>query len=266
MATEEAVVTEAEEGGGEGERERSTIGFPWSDLDNSIRIAKGVHKIGGLNCQIEQLAAELKVAIKGGAFRLMLAAAKTFGMVNFGQGNVTLTPLGQQINDPQKEKVAKADAFLHVPLYRAVYERYKGGTLPPPQALETEMVNLGVAKKSADRVRQIFQKSAQQAGFFGYGSDRLVMPGAGPGASATPDQHKPSDEKPLSDRKDKGHDDGGSGRHQLIEGLIKTLPKEGSDWSIEDRLRWLQLAAGIFEFVYTQGGSANNKKIEVSAK
>ena len=85
---------------GEDERARSTIGFPYGDLDTAIKIAKGVHRAGGTTCEWEQLAAELSLAPKGGGFRLMALTAKTFGLVTYGKGTVQLTPLGQRIVDP----------------------------------------------------------------------------------------------------------------------------------------------------------------------
>ena len=42
----------AEETGNE--RERSTIGFPYGDLDTAMQVAKGVHEVGGSSCEIER--------------------------------------------------------------------------------------------------------------------------------------------------------------------------------------------------------------------
>ena len=36
----------------------------------------------------------------------------------------------------------------------------------------------------------------------------------------------------------------------LIRGLVDRLPKLGSCWSLDDRAKWLQAAAGIFGLVY----------------
>jgi hypothetical protein len=36
----------------------------------------------------------------------------------------------------------------------------------------------------------------------------------------------------------------------LIQALVKKLPKTGTDWSIEDRAKWLRAAAIIFNLVY----------------
>jgi hypothetical protein len=270
MATE-ATAPEAVEPEVEGERERSTIKFPYADLDNAVRIAKGVHQVAGMACQEEQLAAQLGVAVKGGAFRMMLYAAKIFGLVGLSQGSVRLTALGQRVNDPQQEKMARAEAFLTVPLYGAIYQQYKGGTLPPAAALESEMVNLGVAKKVTEKARQVFQRAAMQAGFFAFGQDRLVLPASGPGGAVQQPKHEEPESKGREEheRKGGGGGTGGGGRDHLIEGLINKLPDEGTEWGIEDRQRWLQLAAGIFEFVYkNKDANGNSKvlKIELSAK
>ena len=261
MALEEQVeAPDAEDGTGDSEQRVSTIAFPWADLDNAARVAKAIHNKGGITLTLEQLAAELSVAIKGGGFRLMYTAAKIFGLVTLNQGNVTLTDLGRRLNDPKAEKAARSDAFLAVPLYRAIYESHKGGTLPPTSGLETEMFNLGVVRKATERARQVFQKSAQQAGFFAYGSDRLVLPATG-GSTITP---LPRPDEPKSQDKPKGGGDGG-GRHPFIEGLLKELPAEGADWPTQDRVRWLKAAAMLFDFIYKSGDTGKPMRIEVSA-
>lgn len=265
MAAEEQAVAPDVEDSAEGERLISTIAFPWSDLDNAVRVAKGVYKVGGTTLQLEQLAAELNVAVKGGGFRLMYGSAKTFGLVSLGQGNVTLTELGQRLNDPKNEKAAKAEAFLTVPLYRAIFDKYKAGALPPNTALETEMFNLGVVRKATERARQVFQKSAQQAGFFTYGNDRLVMPATG--GTAQQERQRPNEDRPRDDQRkhdDGSGDGGGGGRHPFIAGLLKELPPEGQEWAMQDRVKWLKAAAMLFDFIYKSGDTGRPMKIEVS--
>jgi hypothetical protein len=263
MAAQEQVVTPESEDTQDGERSVSTIGFPWADLENATRVAKAIHKVGGTTLTQEQLGAELEVNIKAGGFRMLTSSAKMFGLVT-GSSNLTLTPLGRRLNDTKEEKAAKAEAFLTVPLYRAIYDKYKGGILPPAAALETEMFNLGVVRKATERARQVFQKSALQAGFFGYGNDRLVMPATGV-AHPTPQNGHPQPEDPkLPDRHKIGGDGGGGGRHPFIEGLLKELPSEGADWPTPDRVKWLKAAAMLFDFIYKSGDSGRQLRIEVS--
>jgi len=265
MAAEEQIpAQETEDGGADGDRLISTIAFPWADLDNAIRVAKGVYKVGGTSLSLEQLAAELDVSVKGGGYRLMYSAARTFGLVTLSQGNLTLTELGRRINDPKDEKAARAEAFLKAPLYRALYDIYKGGTLPPASGLEAEMFKLGVVKKATERARQVFQKSAQQAGFFAYGPEKLVMPASGGTLIAEPQRQPERHTEPH--KGEHGGDGGGGGRHPFIAGLLKELPAEGSDWPTVDRVKWLKTAAMLFEFIYKNGdNTARPLRIEVSA-
>jgi hypothetical protein len=55
------------------------------------------------------------------------------------------------------------------------------GVLPPAAALSRDIVALGVSEKQKDRARLIFERSADQAGFFEHGKQRLVMPGVASG-------------------------------------------------------------------------------------
>jgi hypothetical protein len=243
----------------DGERERSTIPFPYADLENSIRIPKAVHQFEGLGCDVDQLAARLNVAVKGGGFRQMLSSAKVFGLVTLTKTSVRLTSLGQRVNDHTQEKNVRAEAFLAVPLYAAIFDRFRGGTLPPPTALENEMVSLGVARKVADRARQVFQRSAQQAGFFAFGQDRLVSP------IVVPDEQRRNEPQRGNDGRSRGGSDNGDGggQSEMIRGLIKKLPADGSQWAVGDRRRWLQAAAACFDLMYEDGPDGGTLKIEI---
>lgn len=228
----------------EGERGRSTISFPYADLDDAVEVAKAVHAVGGTSCQWEQLAAKLDQSPTSGTFRLRMLGAKTFTVLTYDKGVVTLTALGGRICDPQQEKAARVEAFLAVPLYIKVYDEFKSGSLPQTSGLEAFMVKVGVAEKQKDKARQVFQRSAKQAGFSEY-ADRLVRPSIKASAVVPPvpevELEKPDKdkEKPADDRK-----------HPLIEGLLQELPPSKSEWSTEDRKKWLEMASTIFNVIY----------------
>jgi hypothetical protein len=38
--------------------------------------------------------------------------------------------------------------------------------------------------------------------------------------------------------------------HPFIQGLLKTLPDEGSEWPVDRRAKWLQTAANAFDLMY----------------
>jgi hypothetical protein len=242
------------------ERERSSIDFPYTSLDDGILVAKAVHKLGGNQCRLDSLAAELgHDTVKSGGFRQRLSTAHTFGFTSLSQGVVSLSSLGVKIVDPEQEKVARVEAFLKVPLYNAIYEQFKNGTLPPAQGLEAAMVALGVSNKQRDRARQVFQKSAKEAGFFAYGTTKLVYPALG----GVPPRAKEL-EVQLPDPKAKnGNGGGGDGHHPLIDGLIKALPVAGTDWPMDARRKWLQAAAINFDFVYADAAQ-ETKSLKVT--
>lgn len=232
-----------------GTRDRSTIEFPYMDLDNAIEVAKAVHQAGGA-CTKEQLAARMNQSATSGGFYLRITNAKLFGFVGYDRGTATLTKLGLQICDPQQEKAARVQAFLNIPLYKALYEKFKSATLPPPSGLEGAIVTLGVAPKQKDKARQAFQRSGKQAGFFEFGSDKLVLP------TSAVRLDKPVQEKePKSDNAGMGTVFNSQQRNDLlnpfIEGLLKELPPPKSQWPVEARKRWLQTAESIFGLIYT---------------
>jgi hypothetical protein len=247
------------------ERERSTIEFPYLSLDVAIEIVMAVHATGGQKSLIVQTAAHLDEKPNTGAFRNKLATARIFGLATYSiaAGSVALTPLGSRLTDPDQEKGAKAEAFLNVPLYRRIYDQYNGVVLPPTSAaLETALVSLGVAAKQKDKARQAFQRSAQQAGFFAYGTTKLVYPvlsgkdikGA-PANGDDPNKKSPKDKD--EDEEEKKLKKGGSGEpptyHPFIAGLLETLPPTGvpkTEWTLQGRQDWLQTAAGIFNLIY----------------
>jgi hypothetical protein len=241
----EAEVVEAPEQ--DGGRERSTIAFSYIPLDDSVEIVKAVHTIGGQSCQWDQLAAQLEQSANSGTFRLKMQTAKLFNLLTYDRGTVTLTALGTRIADPAQEKSARAESFLVVPLYKAIYEQFKNGTLPPDSGLEATMVNLGVSPKQKIRARQVFQRSATQAGFFAFGTNKLVMPSIRVSSAATPAAENEKEEPEVEKKKKEPERDR---RHPLIEGLLKELPEPQAEWTTEDRKKWLEMASTIFNVIY----------------
>ena len=151
-----------------------------------------------------------------------------------------------------------------MPLYKALFEKYKKTTVPPAAGLEQEMVSLGVAEKSVKKARQPFSRSAQQAGFHAYGKDRLVTPSVSTTTGPQPPGQGDGDpdETENLDRTKNGN--GGSGaRHDLIEGLIKKLPPEDSAWATRDRYKWLQAANMIFDLIYENAEHGGSLRIEI---
>ncbi|MBM3527678.1 MAG: hypothetical protein FJX62_06270 [Alphaproteobacteria bacterium] len=242
----------------DGKREQSGIAFPYADLDAAVAVVRDIQQIGGQTCEAEQLAGLWRIAATGGAFRARYAPARTFGLLTVDKGRFTLTQLGMRISDRTQETAARVDAFLHVPLYKAVYEKYRNYQLPGDNALEAEMVRLGVSAKQKGLARQVLSRSARQAGFHWAGEDRLVKPNVAAAAQQTPAETMPHDGADRAPNTDAGPRTGGSGGggsyHPFIEGLLQTLPEPGTVWAIEGRAAWLMAAAQNFTLIYKGEG------------
>jgi hypothetical protein len=251
-------------------RERSTIEFPYGDLGDALTVVRAIHSNAGTSCTTDQLAAYMKQTSTSGAFRTKTATASIFGVTNNERGAVTLTDLGRRIVDPSQARQATADAFLTVPLYKAIYEKFKGHTLPPAPALQREMAALGVAAKSTEKARQAFDRSAEEAGFFAHGKERLVVPSGVSQRDATKTSSARETSKHETTLQRSGNDGGASGGggasdHPFIQGLLQKLPAPETQWDDEGRAAWIEAAVKIFDLMY-KGGEGRvsvqiNKKI-----
>ena len=158
---------------------RSTIAFAYAALDDAIRVAAAIHGDHESSCDLDQLAAGLETTTSSSTFRSLVASARTFGLIHRRSKVVTLTELGAAIVDPLTCDEAKIRAFLEVPLYRKLFDKFAGVLLPADTGLEAEIEALGVTPKSVAKARQTLMRSAAVAGFFNAGKDRLVRPPSG---------------------------------------------------------------------------------------
>lgn len=228
-------------------RETSTISFPYLDLSDGVTVAKTIFDRAGGECTIDQLAADLSHdTVNSGAFRNKLAAARIFALIESNRESIRLTTLGYEIVEPDREKAAAAQAFLRVPLYKATFDRFRGRQLPPDVALERTFVEMGVAKKQSAKARQVFQRSADQAGFFSSGKDRLVEPSfklpdtapesTRPHVSAVASATRLVDAVPEIP--------------ELVAAMIKQLPPPGASFPKDRRAKWVQTLENVLELVY----------------
>jgi hypothetical protein len=230
----------------DGKYQRSTIEFPYNDLDDSIEIARAIATNAGVSCTVEQLAAYQQKAI-GGPFRVRLSSARMFGITKNEKGQVHLTELGRMITDPKTEAAARAEAFLSVELYKAIYEKYRKFALPGPTGLEKEIQVLGVSSKQADKARQTFMRSAKQAGFFAHGEDRLVKPAHG--ALPLTQPIIPADDNGKDGKGGGGGGGDGGSNDPLIRAMIQKLPPKGP-WSARERKTWMKMMEMAFNLAY----------------
>jgi hypothetical protein len=232
--------------------ERSRIRFPYTDLTSAERLANAIYHQYGGNCSMDQLAAAVNSTTTSSSFKVRVASAGTFGVLKVRKQRVELTELGKRLVDPHTRPQARVEAFLRVPLYKAIFDDHRGGMLPLDSGLESEIVDHGVTPSQKERARQVFQRSAEHAGFFDHGRDRLVMP-APAEADSSPSPEPPPDEEdqPLSPPPQEDADAGFLGKlHPIVAGLVRMLPAAKDDWPAEQQKAWLKVAQVNFEFLY----------------
>jgi hypothetical protein len=240
------------------QNEQSSIAFPYVDLETSISVAQAIFSAGGVPVSRDQLAGLMNTTSGSGTFLMKVAAARMFGVIAYAQGKYELTTPGFSIleADETRQKAARATAFLNIPLYRRVYEEFKGKQLPPrPRGLEQAFAKFGVASKQTSSARLAFDKSATQAGFFSAGPERLIEPiiggAGGPTGPTNPNPSGPSRALVHAASLSVGESGAELGLDPLIQGLLRRLPKSGEAWEADKRARWLQTLAANFDMVYT---------------
>lgn len=245
-------------GGERRSRQLSTIGFPYVDIDEAVVVARTVHQNASSHCTLDQLAAWLKhESVESGAFRLKVAGARIFGLVETNRDQVVLTTLGLEIVEADREKAARVQAFMTVPLYKRTYEHFRGRQLPPAVALERELASFGVAEKQTDKARQVLMRSADQAGFFNAGRDRLVLPSVFTGTAPPPPTGSAQDDGPVGRAPSSPEFYAVTAEsHPLISGLVQTIPPVTKPWPREKRDQWLATAKNVFDLLY---GSPENE-------
>jgi hypothetical protein len=225
-----------------GSRPHSKIQFPYNDLKDAEEVAEIVFGYP-TGCTINQLAAALRQSASSGAFRNKIIGAKMFGLID-GAGQFRLTELGHRIIDESERPAARVDAFLTVPLFKALYDNAGrgGGKLPTDiKGIERWIIDCGVVPNQAPRARQTFQRSGKLAGFFDHGEDRLIPPALNHKARTDVDTVESvavTTQEPRSVWSQTA-----IMQHPLIVGMLQTLPDPGSKLSSEFLNDW----TGTFE-------------------
>jgi hypothetical protein len=119
------------------------------------------------------------------------------------------------------------------------------------------MAKLGVSAKQTDKARQVFDRSAKQAGFFWAGNERLTFP-----VIKTSPETKPIDDDggqgAFNNSKGRGGDGPPPTDHALahldpllIE-LLKKIPAVPEGWQARQRLRWFRTFAMNVSQIYDE--------------
>lgn len=259
MAALKTVKEQAPSTKGAGSKPKSGVSYPYYDLDQSVEVANVIHEKAGGNCTREQLAPLLGYSgTKNGGFLSRLSAAKTFGLVQEDGGNLRITERAQNILSPvtpEDTKRARIEAFLAVELFRNVYEKFKGTTLPADVGLKNLFQT--TYKIVPDRIApalRVLMDSAATAGFLSANRDRMTMPivkGVGSEQKPPPETPPPADEA----NKGKGGSGGGEpppGIPSAIYELMREFPPAGTTMSAKKRTNLVSALTALMTVLYPE--------------
>ena len=119
-------------------RQRSVYLFPAYGFTTALDIARRVEESGGGSLTEETLAINLGLSVKSSGFRLKSLAARQFQLIGKQGDTLITTPVAKAIFKPTSAADAQRgfrEAFLSIPLFQAVAERYRGQRLPDSQTL-----------------------------------------------------------------------------------------------------------------------------------
>ena len=105
--------------------------FPRASLPKAIELAKAVDALGG-QCDPEMAAGKLGRKT-GGAFKDLIAAANKYGFLESRRQRLYTTNRFKDLKlayDKRAEDEIVQEAFLGVPLFQKVAERFQGKKLP----------------------------------------------------------------------------------------------------------------------------------------
>lgn len=246
---------------------KSSVHFPYVNLDRSIEVARKIIEQAGGRCDRTQLAAILDYSgVQNGGFLSRVAAAKMFGLIEESASGISVTERGRAIVSPVRESdgdSARVDAFLSVELFRRVFEEFSGQTLPQVAGLQNLLQNTyGVVPNQVGNALRVLLDSADTAGFFRVAKNRsrMIKPIIDAESASkvdSADQIPPAKEGRVADQKggDAGLPPGGGGSdgvHPALLGLLKTLPAAGAKLGPKRRKALVDAFTSTINLIYPE--------------
>ena len=173
-------------------RQRSVYLFPAYGFTTALDIARRVEESGGGSLTEETLAVNLGLSAKSSGFRLKSLAARQFQLISKQGDTLITTPVAKAIFKPTSGEDAQRgyrEAFLSIPLFQAVAERYRGQRLPDSQTLRNVLEReFYVEHARVQQAERMLLDSARDAHLLKHTSDGtyLVVTEGGTGSLDDP--------------------------------------------------------------------------------
>ena len=174
-------------------RQRSAFLFPAYGFNTAIDIARRVEENGGGSLTEETLAINLGLSARSSGFRLKSLAARQFKLISKHGETLTTTPTAKAIFKPTSNDDAQRgyrEAFLAIPLFLAVSDRYRGRPLPDSQTLRNVLEReFHVEHSRVQQAERMLLDSARDAHLLMHTGDGTYLVVSDSGATALDDFH-----------------------------------------------------------------------------
>lgn len=160
-----------------GNKRQRSINYPSMDLAWAEDVARRAHSQGIANrTALAQLVGHQDDT--SGPARSKLAALKHFGLVDYREGNVTITELGKRVAAPMPdEDVSEAlrQSFFNVAAFKQIYDLCaKGVKLPKDTLANTAIRQVGVVARAAPEFVDLFAHSGAKVGLVEMVDDKSI--------------------------------------------------------------------------------------------
>jgi hypothetical protein len=230
----------------------SQLRFPYYDLQAVIEVVRRIFDERGGRVTQDGLAEMLGTSKSRSAFQVKVIAAQLFGLIKRDPDGLAVTDLALRIvrpRSPSDEAQAIAEAFLSVPLFDAVQERYAGRPLPPDEGLRNALeVEFGVVRKRISDAFGTLTRSAEQAGLlYRSGGNTYLSRGTALGEPLRAEEPPP---QPRQDQVAAAKAAAAGAPHPALSGLLQVLPADDARWSTQQRDRWLEAFSATIKVLY----------------
>src|SRR5438128_8216900 len=140
---------------------------PAFNLEEASDIIIRIYELAGSDASYDVVGRITSNSPGSSVFARKLITLKNYGLIVDENRTVKLTDTGRQIATPRsstERALALKQAFLSVPLYARVYDKFKGRLLPPDEFLINTFIEYVPTKELATTWMDGFKKSAKKAG------------------------------------------------------------------------------------------------------
>jgi hypothetical protein len=142
----------------------------FSDLETCVKVTENVATNSGGDASEEEFAHIVDVSPTSSYFNLRLNSIRAYGFLDYREGRVKLTSLGEKVatpTDAQERASALLAAMMNFSVFKKVTERHRGRSEPEKKFVENALANEGnIKKEEASKWADCFLMSGRFAGLF----------------------------------------------------------------------------------------------------